>query len=294
MLVMAYQNAFAISLVYKFNVNSSGPDLYACNAGIRHQEATVCYVRGKPGQTCEPSLYCGPGQNCNISNCVCLSGQGSNRADQLIAKYTKWTDHDYSNGGPVQTKSIVATANWQKLFDDADAWNYELTTDDIANSNGRNLTFNLTSEVYNAEYFVDICYRGPRIDLPGSSGGQYSFSASTYGNDSFGELFPDGNLARYLELAKLATKAEVQCYATPGQFNSPTASWGPFMMNGQTINFTSGFILATLPQIPKFCKIRFYYQETSFKPRANTTQRARMCIDTTIDEPSTTNGNIQL
>ncbi|MCB0347715.1 MAG: hypothetical protein KDD37_02725 [Bdellovibrionales bacterium] len=294
LLVMAYQNAFAISLVYKFNVDSSGPDLYACNAGIRHVESTYCYIRDNPQQTCEPALSCGPGQNCNISNCVCITGQGSNRVDQVIAKYTKWTDHGYSSAGPLLTKQLIANGNWQQLFTDIDAWNWELSSDDIPNSSSRNLVFNLTSELYNAEYFVDICYRGPRIDLSGSSGGQYAFSAATYGDDSFGELFPDGTLARYLELARLSTKAQVQCYSTPGNFNSPMGSWGPFLMNGQTINFTSAFVLATLPQIPKFCKIRFYYSETSNKPRANTTQRARMCTDTSIDEPSTDAQNLQL
>ncbi len=291
-ILMAYQSAFAVSLVYKFNVNSSGPDMYACNAGIRHVESTVCHIRGNPNVTCDPTLSCGPGQNCNISNCICTQGQDSNRADQVLAKYTKWTDHDYSAAGPLQSKSLIANGNWQQLFTDTDAWNWELTSDDIANTSGRNLVFNLTSAAYGTEYFVDICYRGPRIDLPGSTGGVFAFGASTYGDDSFGEQFPDGVLARYLELAKLSTKVQVQCYSQPGNFTTPIGTWGPQLMSGQTVNFVNNYTLASLPNIPKFCKVRYYYTETASAFRANTTQKARMCTYTSIDEPGTVPVNI--
>jgi hypothetical protein len=291
MLVMAYQNAFAVSLVYKFNVNSSGTDMYACNAGIRHVESQICHIRGQPNVTCDPNLACGPGQNCNISNCVCTQGQASNRLDEVVANYTRWTDHGYSAAGPVLRKVVEADGSWKQLFTDVDAWNWELTSDDIQNTAGRNLVFNLTSEAYGTEYFVDICYRGPRIPVV-STGGQFVFASSTYGDDSFGEQFPDGVLARYLPLSKLKASVQVQCFNQPSAFTG-AQSWGPTLMEGQTINFASGVVLASLPNIPKFCKIRYTYKETASAFRANTTQKARMCTDTSIDEPRTVD-NVQL
>jgi hypothetical protein len=87
-------NAIAVSLEFKFDVNSSGPSIYPCNAGIKHASYSnrVCYDR-VTNQSCNPAEDCLNTPECN---CVCTgstSGQGETRLDYLSVSSAEWTDN---------------------------------------------------------------------------------------------------------------------------------------------------------------------------------------------------------
>jgi len=147
----------AISLRYKFKVYSSGPNIYACNAGIMPQQSDkrVCFFQGT-NQTCTPTDCSSTASICD-SSCICST---SNGGDWLMnygrVTYQDWKDNgDTSITGQVVGKTFSASSSdWSQASTDTDAWARRIT----------DLSFNLGSELYSAKYFVDICYRGPQIE----------------------------------------------------------------------------------------------------------------------------------
>ncbi len=291
--MLAADSAYALRLVYKFNIESSGPTMYACNVGIRHDGGQVCHIRGNPGQSCEPNLVCAPGQDCNINNCICTGPNGGESFwDVVNGRYFPYTEvNEAPSGG--QNFEIRSNRNtWQTLFNDTDAFNWQLGASDIANTSGDGVTFVLTSEVMSASYFVDICYRGPQIVAPnGNINNVYVFSSSAYGSDHLGRPLPNSSdIARYTELSDLAASVRIQCYEdlNSAPFYEQTFDGG--LMNGQRVNFVTTDVISNLSrngQIPRFCRVRYFFEETNGGIRLNTFQGTRMCVDTTIEDSET-------
>jgi len=103
-------NAHAIALTFKLDIFSSGSDIYACNAGLKHKgyQSRVCYERDQPSKSCNPNL-CEEGQACN---CVCTGsitgdGAGEYRLDYLRTSFSDWADH--GEMGP-NSSSVVREA----------------------------------------------------------------------------------------------------------------------------------------------------------------------------------------
>lgn len=215
---MAFQ-AEAISLRYKFKVFSSGPNIYACNAGIIPQDANrrVCYFQGT-NQTCTPTDCSTTGAICD-SSCICSSVNGG---DTLMnygkVTYQDWKDNgDTSITGQVVGKTFSATSSgsWAQALTDSDAWNKRIT----------DLSFNLGSELYTAKYFVDICYRGPQIEyFEDGVKSNFALQAQAFATDFLatgvngGENNRDGLVIpgtvdgkKYTELAGVKVQAFVTC-----------------------------------------------------------------------------------
>lgn len=181
-LLAAAPSANAISLRFKFKTFSSGPNIYACNAGIAAPNLSkqVCYKEGTK-ETCNASQACtDTAQNCN-TRCVCTSTNGG---DWLMnygkATYGTWKD----NGTPVSYNSTPTSFSahsqvdgWAQLFpSDVDSWGKQI----------KELSFNLGSELYGAAYFVDICYRGPQIEYKEDGvASNFSLTAQTTATDFF-------------------------------------------------------------------------------------------------------------
>lgn len=266
-------NSHAIEFTYKFKVLSSGPDMYACNVGLRHPEGSKCFIDGTTTPCSDGKCY--PGAPC-VNRCKCLGPAGDTRVDRIEGVFGTWTDNPDRPTRYTENLRVWGATSWVQQFPDNMAWNYKL---------GDDLVFKFTSEEMGAEYFVDICYRGPQdITFDGTDGGVYALSASTYGNDSMGRMFPDGRTARYIALADLASSVDVQCTNRPRRF-SPMLSAGDQFMGAQRINFFRNENVGDLLNIPRFCKIRYYFKETSRIQRPNTLQEAHMCTWTRIDEP---------
>lgn len=184
------QQASAIGVTFNFRVNSSGPSIYPCNAGLYTPERNqrVCFIAGTK-ERCEPTCEgegCYPGDHkpkphgsASMSaatwtnptppaypprpekenSCVCSTDGGEAHANYFTAAYRHWdeTGSYHSMGYPRHTKKANIVSGLGKFN----------TLDKEHDSYGNileKLTFNLGNELYNTSYFVDICYRGPQID----------------------------------------------------------------------------------------------------------------------------------
>lgn len=159
MLLISAQSANAISLRFKFKTFSSGPEIYACNAGLRHKETRhkACYFE-------DTQTACTP-QECNgtkcDTRCICTNDNGGEfLMDYMKGSYNTWTDATPSNNGGFWNTTWTASSKqagngtYATLVNHPDAFATRI----------KELSFNLGSELYGAEYFVDVCYRGPQIE----------------------------------------------------------------------------------------------------------------------------------
>ncbi len=211
-------DADAISLKFKFKVYSSGPNIYACNAGIRHQATSkqVCYLEGTT-ESCSKSS-CNGNPDCE-SRCVCTNNNGG----EYLMDYMKVTTADWKDNGdttPDTNVENITKAAGQATFNSAINGEQAAYAKRI-----KDLSFNLGSELYGAEYFVDICYRGPQIEywadnvfanfslLAQASATDFFQTAPDNGtNDDTGLTIPgsvDGK--KYTELSNLKVSAYYTC-----------------------------------------------------------------------------------
>lgn len=211
--------ANAISLRYKFKVFSSGPNIYACNAGIIPQSTNkqVCYFQGT-NNVCNPDDCSTTGTNCN-SSCIC---SGANGGDYLmnfgVVSYQDWKDNgDTSVSGSVVGQTFTANnaGAWSQALSDSNSWGKRIT----------DLSFNLGTELYTARYFVDICYRGPQMEyFENNIAANFSLNTQSFAtdflsvspnpgeNDRTGLVIPgtvDGK--KYTELSGLKVQSFVAC-----------------------------------------------------------------------------------
>lgn len=267
-------NANAISLTFKLDIFSSGSDIYACNAGLKHKgyQDRVCYERDNPENSCNPGT-CTSGEQCN---CVCTGdtlnndGQGEYRLDYFNATYRNWADHGEIGGGAGSQYKEAGKNNFNQLFSNNTAFGKELS----------GLTFNLGSERYGAVYFLDVCYRATQIsyDYPGST--------INYSHDkqvTITDLSDNGY--NYEELSGLAVKAVVMCKAK-GQswYQVEETDWRAF--NGaDVLNYAKKNIRKDLEK----CKVRYLFKESNRQGlqsvRRWNLQKARVCTYTSFNEP---------
>lgn len=299
--LLAAPSANAISLRFKFKTFSSGPNIYACNAGIATPATSkqVCYFEGT--KTACTKSDCTDGNSCN-TRCIC---SGSNGGGWLMnygrAEIAPWVDNGEAPSSTWVRKSIQSS-NGSRLFtqlhSDNEAWDKTI----------KELSFHLGSELYGASYFVDICYRGPQIEYF-EDGIKANFSLKTQAsatdflangvnpgdNSRDGlDLVVPGNL-RYTELANLKVQTFVSCdiqglgnyvFARNdlGMYNTsrneagyninsstglPTAG-GDFFMSSSSTNVAAnavttlnGWITQNSVRTPRFCKVRYVFSETN-------------------------------
>jgi hypothetical protein len=158
-LMIAAQNANAISLRFKFKTFSSGPEIYACNAGLRHASSThkVCYFENTQ-KACTPDDESTANTN---TRCVCTGVDGGEYLrDYMNGSYDTWAAATGSNEGGVWNSS------WTDVNKQSGVASYETLVKhgDAFASRIKELSFNLGSELYGAEYFVDVCYKGPQME----------------------------------------------------------------------------------------------------------------------------------
>lgn len=299
LLVMVFMsgNASAISLVFKFDVNSSGPSIYACNAGIKHKKSNprICYNRETLAQ-CNPNL-CEEGEACN---CVCTGNVltpategGEWKYDFLAAISADWTDNEELIGDT--TKHNVRannSSNFSTIFDsDVDAFEKQLT----------HLEFNLSSERYGAEYFLDVCYRGPQIDFFGASElGYPDFDYLAYGIETQVTVtdLTNGDGPKYQDVSDLAVSAEIICdiqgsgshqgggdnsITFESDYTKSLITNQLFSTNGDVVNGNKKTLLGP-ENAPRFCKVRYFFKESNTDMRKWKKQKARVCTTTVVDE----------
>jgi hypothetical protein len=278
------QQAFAA-----VTVTSSSPTFYACNGGIRHAESSATCVDSGTNATCVPS-------SSNVSSCVCTSeaSAGAWAKDQLSSTYADWIDSSTPIGS-TSTDNIIALNDkigFNTLFlNDSVAFTKQMTAFNI----------NLGSEVYGAEYFVDICYQGPQGTTQNNNGTNYSLNANiTLTNIRTGMT----NAPDYQSLANLQVKADIKCFLDKSNTSSLVVpgltKYNYFQNSGTsyvslsssatqlTILTNSGLLNIAGDKIPRFCIARYYLKENSTLKRSWKMGAVRASIFTEIVDK---NGN---
>lgn len=288
--LLSMANAFAVSLEFKFDVNSSGPSIYPCNAGIKHAPyaSRVCYDRVTT-QSCNPAEDCRDMPDCN---CVCTgstNGDGETRLDFMSVASAEWTDNG-SFAGAATNRNIYAPENaFNIAFNESqkEEWTRQITK----------MSVNLGSERYGAEFFLDVCYRGPQIEYfyaqqngGFSPGGTATPNFSLKAQATVTDLVTNNGL-RYSELADLKVSAKVVCdqqgkgsYVYAGSSSPAGATVYDLILHDiMGINVSGGQYTKTVPYrafnnvssaylidefinsnnsfTPRFCKVRYTFLE---------------------------------
>lgn len=228
-------------LTFKFDIYSSGPMMYACNAGLRHvRTATqVCHyanLPATPDNTCTPGSVVGTGAH----NCECTSVNGGDYLmDFMRFKYSTWQGG--MNGTHLTNNTNWNAFGWNPTVTSgvAQAWNGSDTYAQVLNvaqaqaGNSINplavrldqVTFDLGSELYGSEFFLDVCFRGSQIDYfysdpvlnaTSSNAAAAAITVSDVdalgtGETSVGPGGVAGTSLAYLNLSGLRTRATIAC-----------------------------------------------------------------------------------
>lgn len=285
-LLFSLQSAFAINLTFQFTVNSSSPSIYACNAGIRHPErAAICWDRS--GNSCTPSAAA-----IANSSCVCTGEAGSTNGswerDSMISKTADWVDN---SAGPLATIDTDTAAT-----NSTTAYNSIYQTDAIAYTKQiTELSFNLASETYGSEYFVDICYRGTQV-AQANNGNNYSLKGNVTVTNLRGA---DATAPNYQLVADLQGKADIKCFmdknmnptdTTPGSisynYNITAAGFQSLSTSATQVSLlTDATMNGSVPtgdKTPRFCIARYSFKENATAERKWRLQNAKAAIYTEI------------
>lgn len=282
---------------YSFKVKSSGAGIYACNAGIRTQlnNCDTCYQTKASGTTesvPRPSTSCAPSDvNCN-RDIVCAH-RGANTGEALV-NYLTVTAGKYNLGNISDAAKVtrIGGASYSPV---------EVENKSFITHIGNDLEFKLTSELYTAQYFVDICFQGPAIDTSADGVGlNYNIEAWAGSSEPL-----TAAVDRYTTRSGLKSQAFMICdFSTTSTAASNSANYTTGS-NGLPTN--AGWISAPIdvttdttkllgvPSIlnPKFCKVRYVFTETkglgcqngkaAFRDLGLKT--AEICLQTDFNEP---------
>ncbi|ATH08304.1 hypothetical protein BIY24_10195 [Halobacteriovorax marinus] len=255
--------------------------VYACNAGIKHIKpaSRVCYQRSNPSLSCNPST-CESGQSCD---CVC-SGEtdGPNVVDFMKYNGRSFSNVDQLNeiendsfwGGTLQARTSTYSQNSGQV----DSEGFVVATHDPSNYVLRNnsLSFELGSELFGTEYFVDLCWKNTNEDYAGEF--EITPKYSYKNKQLFGQS--------YVETADILTRTDVECTDDKNKkFNLFDESWLLFPSQMSEI----------LPQVGtvdgvSFCRVRHYFKENSnsFRPWDTKAIEVSTSLEVTLTEDQET------
>jgi hypothetical protein len=295
------QSASALEYRFKFKVTSSGPDMYACNAGLRTVplNCDVCYKENSDGTKVNvdrPGSCATTATNCG-SRIKCISrgtGNGETLMNYVTAGKRSWTDHS----APQSTRTNVAISGQANTFK-------QIVSNNIAmDTKVEDVLFELGSEAYTAEYFVDICYRAPQHEYAatGTNAG-YSILANVGSTDflSVGATQGDNNrdglimlnqneMGRYTNAAGVKVSSYVVCDTQgQGSYQAAANASGVFNTTDNEADFVIGAnglpvaglngsffrssdlrsltgnamdMLSVSTSNLRFCKVRYVFTET--------------------------------
>lgn len=247
-------SAFAVSVQFNFDVNSSAPSIYPCDAGLKHEShsSTVCF-RPQDYSACTPSTSEGD------LTCVCSTPTSDEHLmDSMSAKVVNWPDPGTDTASIPSTTVISGTSSYTRM-NSSNEWLKQLRT----------LEFNFGSSRYGSEFYVDICYRGAQV-RGGNPNHQIVLQTTV----------TDLLAATYSTDSDLNVKASVECdLQNVGTFQgAPTSTDN--LASGIEVDFsystsytdfstgaTQGLMDRALnngsPNVPRYCKIRYTFLENS-------------------------------
>lgn len=258
--------SLAIENTFTFTVLSSGPDMFACNAGIRHINP-----RGQVGYDVDDSK-------------TRTTDPGDYLQDAMVYSYYRYNtvtgdktpiviNHKQRADGTRRYAQVVAGLR-NNQFGTAGR-NWDIHRDEFENLVLGYLRFELSSERYGAEYFVDQCYYGP-VFHSGPVGTQFVSNADVAFLDTrYHGIRLDSTT--YINLGRLLFRAELRCNGSVVQ----ATSWRSASENTHVT-----WADASLgPVALRKCVNRFYFKENHKKQRVNKGHGAGVRVHTEIVDP---------
>jgi hypothetical protein len=248
-------SAFAVSVQFNFDVNSSSPSVYPCDAGLRHDAhaSAICYNR-------DTQEACTPSTSTESQDCVCTGpASQENVMDSMIAETADWSDNGDIPANTSPATVVAGESTYSRIFSGNTEWTKKIT----------NLTFNFGSSRYGTEFYLDVCYRGPQIRAQGNP------NHAVVLNSTITDLVS----ANYSDLSDLNVKVTVNCdlqgqgsqQGIPDLLTNQISgiTGGDINHSTEYSSFASGATLTLLNEwvnngnknIPRFCKIRYSFLE---------------------------------
>ncbi|NBO39300.1 hypothetical protein EBU99_12040 [bacterium] len=288
----AAQSANAADINFNFLVNSSGSDLYACDAGIFDPAFLLPVgVRGSAAQS-------------NIQASVAAYNNGN------PIPLASWTDKTIQSNVVLPPLAQFHTVAYPSgypgfLTPVIDRLNTVISNSE-SDTDYTKLTFNLASDNYGARYFVDFCFRGSQLPYPA---GQYEYHVRDVVSAA------DIDSGTYLTDADLDVQGKLVCQSrssSTGEDWSTTTINDVFLLgllglDGVPLSQTHttsanafsgtaqnvfGSILSphdvTLNAPAKYCVIRYIFRERSSAPRKWDLNSANFSIDLHVNNISYT------
>lgn len=269
--------ASAANISFNFLVNSSGMDIYACDAGILDQ--------GVSGATTNIQASVGSYNNGNPVAYGPLGVQGNTQFGPPPF-HTVAYPGGYLSFTPVLQKLGNVIEN---------------------QGSGGGLIFNIASDTYGARYFVDFCVRGPNVPYqPGiydyhlddsitavdlasalylsnavvNAAGTVACDARTSSSENWGSTLIRDNLTAASPFGFLGLDGLGTYPVFPGGWGSP-AGIGP--VNGSAVSvFGALGKNFSMPAPVKYCVVRYVFRETSGAQRLWDPAQARFTINMSL------------
>ncbi len=149
-------SANALEYRFKTKIVSSGPNMWACNAGVTSaiKNDKICYIGGDAKRgICTPN-GCSDKATCH-TDCLCTSLAGMRWINMLNLSTTPVDAFgEKKSSKPNEIKSFYADSDvFRSVYSEAEGFaNYI-----------ENLQAVFASEAYTGAYFFDICYLAPQI-----------------------------------------------------------------------------------------------------------------------------------
>lgn len=299
--VTATQAVSALEYRFKFKVTSSGPDMYACNAGLRTipLNCDVCYKENSDGTKTpieRPGTCSSTATNCG-SRIKCISrgvNNGESLMNYLTAGKRTWTDHSQAQAPRSNVSIRGAANNFQQIVSGSAAMDTKI----------EDLLFELGSEAYSAQYFVDICYRAPQHEYRAAGvDANYNMLTQVGSTDFLSQgqtkgdsdrsgliMLNNSDLQRYTQQAGVKVQSYVVCdLQGQGVLQNATNSSGVYNTSENEADFVIGAdglptaglngsffkasdmksltgdaldMISTNFVNPRFCKVRYVFTET--------------------------------
>jgi hypothetical protein len=228
--------------------------MYACNAGMRTVPVNcdICYKENSDGTKTpvdRPGTCSTAATNCG-SRIKCISrgvNDGESHKNYLTAGKRSWTDHSDAQA-PRTNVSIASAANsFQQIVNGS--------ASAVMDNKIEDLMFELGNEIYTAQYFVDICYRGPQHEyhtdgqdanfniLTNVNAVDFLSQGETHGdNDRTGiTMLNNSDLKRYTQLAGVKVQSYLVCdLQGQGVLQKATNSAGVYNTSENEADFVLG------------------------------------------------------
>lgn len=253
-------SAQAVENTFTFDVLSSGPDIYACNAGIKHVNP-----QGQVGYDVNDSVTRTNDQGDYLQDVMMFS----------LKKYDQWTD---TATNYVSSKRVRANGSddWTTAtgFSGMRSGNLNAHKDGFGTADEKSivladLTYELSSERYGTEYFVDVCYYGPRFHA-GAVGTHFVTDAEV----TFTNLW----FKNYREKSNLLVKAKLVC---DGVLKKST-NWQSANVSFRSFWNNSSIGGAAYDK----CVFRYSFKENTTEMRANIKHGAQVKVRSEITDPT--------